>query len=166
MCRRHELPNGLQRPRKVHRERLLVRRRIRRAACDLRACPEECSGNGLCDIKTGVCACNEDFKGKGCAERRCKSDCSGHGSCNATSFVCMCALGWNGPDCAQRWCAGGDGGCGESGKCNGTALPGGLPVCQCNPGFAGRICETTCEKHCRARGKCSNDALTGEPKCA
>lgn len=36
--------------------------------CSLKKCPNDCSGNGECDFQTGLCKCNQGFKGKNCNE--------------------------------------------------------------------------------------------------
>lgn len=41
----------------------------------------ECSGNGKCNRKTGVCACFERFSGDRCTRDTCPNNCNGHGQC-------------------------------------------------------------------------------------
>merc|ERR1719375_3023799 len=50
-------------------------------------CPNECSGKGECDRKTGECKCNDGFTGDGCRYSACPNDCSGHGTCEFISDV-------------------------------------------------------------------------------
>merc|ERR1719421_1632973 len=41
----------------------------------------ECSNQGLCDRKTGLCECFDGYSGRGCQRQACPEDCSGHGVC-------------------------------------------------------------------------------------
>jgi hypothetical protein len=41
----------------------------------------ECSNQGLCDHRTGLCRCSPGFFGAACERRGCPNDCSGHGRC-------------------------------------------------------------------------------------
>merc|ERR1711871_20512 len=43
----------------------------------------ECSNQGLCDCKTGVCECFDGYTGVACARQACPNDCSGHGTCQS-----------------------------------------------------------------------------------
>ena len=45
----------------------------------------ECSGQGICDRKTGQCACFDGYEGEGCRRSACPNSCSGHGVCQALS---------------------------------------------------------------------------------
>ncbi|XP_035393502.1 tenascin-N [Cygnus atratus] len=67
--------------------------------CSQQLCPENCSGNGICDTARGVCQCYEEFTGEDCSEKRCPGDCSGNGFCDTGE--CYCHEGFFGPDCSQ-----------------------------------------------------------------
>ncbi|KAI6064285.1 Tenascin-N isoform X1 [Aix galericulata] len=67
--------------------------------CSQQLCPENCSGNGICDTARGVCRCYEEFTGEDCSEKRCPGDCSGNGFCDTGE--CYCHEGFFGPDCSQ-----------------------------------------------------------------
>merc|ERR1711871_381247 len=41
----------------------------------------ECSNQGLCDRKTGLCECFDGYTGRACQRQSCPEDCSGHGVC-------------------------------------------------------------------------------------
>ena len=43
----------------------------------------ECSGQGVCERKTGQCACKPGFWGEGCRRSACPNSCSGHGTCQS-----------------------------------------------------------------------------------
>lgn len=86
-----------------------------------------CSGRGVCDTKSGNCACyvqfgnsngngllgDTDFSRADCGVPietiiECPGElpCSGHGVCSSyPSYACTCQEGWYGADCAERTCA-------------------------------------------------------------
>merc|ERR1711998_60120 len=80
--------------------------------CEL-GCPNSCSGNGQCNINTGVCSCNTDLLGSpiytldDCSKINCPANpdtgvtCSARGSCQATSTAatCACDNGYTGSAC-------------------------------------------------------------------
>lgn len=93
----------------------------------------ECSNRGLCNRRTGLCECDENFQGRACERIKCPNDCSGNGKCmsmaraaaskdpgEGTVYVykniwdanvmygCVCDEGFYGPDCSQRACPTGD----------------------------------------------------------
>jgi len=41
----------------------------------------ECSNKGMCDRKSGTCACFDGYSGTACRRVACPNDCSGHGTC-------------------------------------------------------------------------------------
>jgi len=41
----------------------------------------ECSNQGLCDRKSGLCECFDGYSGRACQRQACPEDCSGHGVC-------------------------------------------------------------------------------------
>merc|ERR1719399_2714728 len=84
----------------------------------------ECSNKGICNRKTGQCACFPGYEGEGCQRTTCPGTsagvtCSGHGLClNAyhqlgsqyalwdkeKTMKCECDKGYSGPDCSIRQC--------------------------------------------------------------
>ncbi|GBG30332.1 Multiple epidermal growth factor-like domains protein 6 [Hondaea fermentalgiana] len=83
----------------------------------------ECSDNGTCNRRSGLCECNEGFTGKACQRNECPSDCNGHGQCQTIetfdssynslwdhdqTMVCLCDPGYEGPACERRMCPVGD----------------------------------------------------------
>jgi len=80
----------------------------------------ECSNQGKCNRKTGLCACFPGFEGSGCRRMSCPLDCNGHGKCQlvedertALQYTlwdqdkvqgCKCDPGYHGPDCSLRDC--------------------------------------------------------------
>ena len=76
---------------------------------------EECSGQGVCNEKTGECKCAEGFSGRACQRQACPvHNCFGHGTCEWLApdynvFIgCKCDPGYFGSDCFQRVCPRGD----------------------------------------------------------
>jgi len=45
----------------------------------------ECSNRGLCDRKSGNCACFDGYSGANCGRASCPNSCSGHGVCRSVS---------------------------------------------------------------------------------
>jgi hypothetical protein len=115
------------------------------------ACPELCSGHGLCIEDT--CVCDVGFEGQACekASAACPNDCSGRGLCQFGK--CFCKEGYAGDDCADNVgvCPGG---CGTFGTCV-------LDQCQCKLGWTGPQCDKptlTCPDGCSGHGICNDDA--------
>jgi len=119
------------------------------SACSMRHCPEGnawadvphakdqahrtavCSNKGTCDYTTGMCLCDEGFKGAACDRLACPgaiTECNGHGECvSSRSFTnivyhmdysemwdvdkiwgCICDSPYTGYDCSERKCPLGD----------------------------------------------------------
>jgi len=84
----------------------------------------ECSGRGVCDRTSALCACFTGYEGAACERQACPNKCSGHGKCrflselpSAASYAswearrvqkCVCDGGYTGADCSQRTCPHGD----------------------------------------------------------
>ena len=86
----------------------------------------ECSGRGLCDRTSALCACFAGYEGAACERQACPNDCSGHGKCRFLAELpevaaagyskweakrvqkCVCDGGFMGADCSQRVCPFGD----------------------------------------------------------
>ncbi len=60
-----------------------------------------CGVHGMCDITTGVCACNPGFEGPLCTDLACPKGCRlhGRGRCDGETGTCKCSLGWRGAAC-------------------------------------------------------------------
>jgi len=95
------------------------------------ACPNDCSGNGICC--GGICACNPGYRGLDCSVERCPGKCSGKGECKLGK--CFCEPGFAGDNCEKEL------GCSEFGGkvCagHGTCHRG---KCFCDPGFTNDKC--------------------------
>ncbi|CAG5112049.1 Oidioi.mRNA.OKI2018_I69.chr2.g6305.t1.cds [Oikopleura dioica] len=143
-------------------------------------CPNDCSGNGKCDEKTGLCSCDESWLGKDCADKICPKNCNNQGEC--VDGACKChqksdGRFWTGPACETLACfddCNGRGSC-LNGVCdcdlpwfgkdcserkclkpcqNGFCVDG---TCKCAKGFTGIDCsEKTCPNNCSKHGTCKN----------
>jgi hypothetical protein len=79
----------------------------------------ECSNQGLCDRKTGLCTCFSNYDGIACERTVCPNKCSDSGVCLTQQQLaseagriystpwdanmnsgCVCDLGRRGPDCS------------------------------------------------------------------
>ena len=90
-------------------------------------CLPDCSGNGIYDLHSSSCLCNDFWSGSDCSIARCDLDCV-HGVCDGN--FCSCEKGWTGTRCHEKAC---DSRCENHGKClNGT--------CVCLQGWNGKHC--------------------------
>lgn len=128
---------------------------------------QECSMAGICDRKTGVCACFPGYEGIACQRTMCPNNCGDKGVCATQEMMaryaskeyvdpwdkdkeqgCICDLGYRGPDCTERECkTGTDPNSGEGGPffgrdCSGRGVCNyASGLCNCFPGFMGDRCE-------------------------
>lgn len=150
------------------------------ALCDMVACPNDCSNNGVCI--GGMCMCKKTHFGAGCQNLRCLHDCSNRGYC--FEGKCQCEDGYGGDACtellqsagvvhlevpAQR--------AGVTGKAtldvstirstqqancpagcmgHGTCLKSGR--CLCAEGWTGTACADFCPEDCSGHGSCTGGA--------
>jgi hypothetical protein len=62
-------------------------------------CPNDCSGNGICNDANGKCICNDLYTGDDCSENKtCPENCNGNGLCNAEK-KCECLAPYIGESC-------------------------------------------------------------------
>ncbi|GMH69020.1 hypothetical protein TrVE_jg6965 [Triparma verrucosa] len=59
---------------------------------------KECSNKGVCDTKTGECACFDGYDGIACERTACPNDCNGRGICQTESALASSAGATYGPD--------------------------------------------------------------------
>ena len=153
--------------------------------CSLRTCPTdiawvssvaknhddvhpiaECSNQGLCDRKSGTCACFPGYEGTACQRTTCPNDCNSRGVCLPLKIIasnaghvyetawdankqvgCVCDPGYRGPSCEFQECPSGpdplDGFGAEAGRdCSGRGLCDyASGSCQCFSGFYGPRCQ-------------------------
>lgn len=116
-----------------------------------------CSGNGICNVATGLCECFEEFIGDNCGvvDLCYGITCNGFGTCETGK--CTCTLGRTGSRCQipPDACDGKD--CGENGGCNNG-------ICVCNGGWTGQQCDILPDacygKDCSGNGFCFNGICT------
>lgn len=152
--------------------------------CSLRTCPHdfawvgsvvnannlhpwsECSNKGICDRKSGVCACFAGYEGVACQRTLCPNNCNDRGTCwpekhlaskanrlysapwDAMKHVgCFCDPGFRGPACDLQECPSGgdplDGYGNEAGRdCSGRGICDfSAGTCICFSGFFGTRCQ-------------------------
>merc|ERR1719482_871623 len=110
-------------------------------ACDLKLCPNDCSGFGYCD--NGTCNCVPDRGAPSwdapndCSAKQCLRNCT-HPNGKCIDGKCWCKPGYGGVDCSLKTCPGD---CGGNGWCfHGT--------CLCFPEYGGTDCNIHSEnKH-------------------
>jgi hypothetical protein len=131
--------------------------------CEYRACPLDCSGNGVCNKATGVCRCDVKFRGPNCsAVPTCEKPCGGNGVCVRDDDVdvenmavpprvdgkCQCQASYSGPQCDVRACAKGTVDMeADPLPCSGPtrgSCDNSTGVCTCLPGFGGSACDQEC----------------------
>ncbi|KAN0034533.1 hypothetical protein ACTFIV_001053 [Dictyostelium citrinum] len=132
----------------------------------LYSCPNDCSGHGTCDPKTGLCHCDTNWNKTDCSNDMtlidCPNNCSGNGECNRKTGLCSCTLEWEGLDCSNRTCPNDCNSNNGNGECD--VLTG---LCSCTPAWEGIDCSNrTCPNDCNSNngnGEC--DVLTGLCSC-
>ena len=101
----------------------------------------DCSGPRFCDV-TGP-----------------SNDCSGHGVCTATYLggdlpvslgACVCEVPWAGPLCDRTPCLDAARTCSGHGTC--AAVGDTATRCDCDTGYSGAECDTTCIGTCQGGG--------------
>ena len=102
------------------------------------ACPNLCSGHGLCDNPSSSCSCFDGYTGPSCDDRVCEfreawsarldnsnisssefadrplQECSGQGVCDRAAGVCSCYPGFSGIACERTACPSD---CNDKGEC-------------------------------------------------
>jgi len=131
--------------------------------CDVRVCPNDCSGRGKCI--DGRCFCppgpadspGSSYAGIDCGSLLCPNVCE-HGTrgANGTSCGCTCSHGWAGPACNEPICPLG---CSGHGGCDMAT-----GVCTCDRGWDGSGCNVQpCPGGCSGVG---GVCLDGKCRCS
>eukprot|EP00301_Raphidiophrys_heterophryoidea_P027719 c9793_g1_i1.p1 GENE.c9793_g1_i1~~c9793_g1_i1.p1 ORF type:complete len:1252 (-),score=265.64 c9793_g1_i1:188-3916(-) len=99
----------------------------------IKSCPNMCSGNGWCDLKTGSCACERGYFGLDCSEGLvaipCAKNCSGLGVCR--DGHCACGRETSGKECNVF--------CPQGCSSNGVCVHG---ECMCSLHYHGDDCSS------------------------
>merc|ERR1711991_146945 len=121
---------------------------IDNASPDGHPADQECSDMGVCDPKSGECACFDGYEGVACQRTVCPENCNGHGTCQSLAAIAVCDNGYRGPDCSLIECPTGDDVMGGEGGAYGRDCSGrgicdySSGVCECFSGFVGTRCES------------------------
>jgi hypothetical protein len=127
----------------------------------------ECAGKGLCDRKSGQCACFDGYTGIACERQACPKNCSGRGRCVTQEILayeasktyqtpwdasmaqgCVCDIGARGPDCSLEECpTGADVLLGQGNNfgrdCSGRGMCDySTGLCKCFMGYFGPRCQS------------------------
>ena len=126
----------------------------------------ECSNKGICDRKSGLCACFSGYDGIACQRSLCPGNCNNRGTCWPEKYLaekagrsynqpwdslkavgCVCDAGFRGTECELQECPSGtdplDGYGSEAGRdCSGRGLCDfSVGICNCFSGFFGTRCQ-------------------------
>jgi len=118
-------------------------------------CQRACNNNSYCDCGTLKCRCKAGFTGDNCSIDLCAAArCGNNGACSArylgftlpvtSDKACICENGWSGHLCNLNPCA--DVTCSGHGTCIAHGNDG---VCQCDAGYSGDDCDTSCDGVCK-----------------
>ena len=112
-------------------------------------CDRDCGPNGFCNCGTFQCMCKPGFYGPDCSSDVCDSNCGENGHCIARYLggtlqpaenACVCESPWVGAQCDKNPCTGVT--CSGHGTC--VAVDENNHKCQCDGGYAGDACASTC----------------------
>ena len=132
-------------------------------AISLTECPElctnDCNEGSYCHCGKATCECKAGFAGESCSVDLCAAArCGDHGTCaslylggslpvTSSKQACVCDEGWFGPLCDRPDpCVESGRSCNGNGRCVSLGLD---TMCECNDGYSGENCETSCDGICR-----------------